>query len=96
MRYMHCQTNKVKQYLQILRTMFGLRIALRPGPERTATSDKRGVFVVPTSELLGIGGTTQQKYSIEGSIDETYGETVLPQGWLPSDTTVLRCSYPLR
>src|SRR5687768_1695702 len=36
--------------------------------------DYRGVFVVPTSDLLSIGGVTQQTSWIEGQVDDTSWE----------------------
>src|SRR4051794_3922165 len=63
--------NKNKQ-IQILRTIVGS--TAHGLANENSDIDYRGVFVVPTSELLGIGGTTQQTSWIEGQTDDTSWE----------------------
>lgn len=67
-----CMTEPKNKQIQILRTIVGS--TAHGLANENSDIDYRGVFVVPTSELLGIGGTTQQTSWIEGQIDDTSWE----------------------
>jgi len=61
-----------KEYPQILKVLVGSQA--HGLANENSDYDYRGVFVVPTSELLRIGGVSQQTSWIEGALDDTSWE----------------------